>query len=117
MERNVMYKTIKELNLGNAIFAKYGKHYTNVSNDCLMSVLQLVDDIVNWQKTKAENHIQGERENPYSEKLVRYALNDWQIIYPTLTSLVGINVNVETLALGYKNGMYYYNRLKELLNV
>ena len=117
MERNVMYKTIKELNLGNTIFAKYGKHYTNVSNDCLMSVIQIIDDIVNWQKTKAENHIQGERENQYTQKLVRYTLNDWQIIYPTLTNIVGINVNVETLALGYKDGMYYYNRLKELLNV
>lgn len=117
MERNVMYETIKELNLGNTIFAKYGKHYTNVSNDCLMSVIQIIDDIVNWQKTKAENHIQGERENPYTKKLATYTLNDWQIIYPTLTNIVGINVNVETLALGYKDGMYYYNRLKELLNV
>lgn len=117
MERNLMYKKIKELNLGGIIFTKYGKHYTNVSNDCLQNVIQLIDNIVNWQKTKAENHIQGERENPYTEKLVKYNLNDWQFVYPKLTSIIGTNVNVETLALGYKDGEYYYKRLKELLNV
>lgn len=122
--RNEMYAKIKKYDLANQIFEVYGKHYTNVSNENLMFIIKqqmtkesLINDIIEWQKQNAEIHIKSMRENTILPRLLTYTLQDWRTIDTNITTLNGINITIETLALGYENGKYYYERLKELLNV
>ena len=124
MTRNEMYGKIKEFDLANKIFELFGKHYTNISNEKLLVIISrqmtkesLINDIIEWQRHNAEIHINGVRENKVLPKLLAYTLQDWQTIDCNITTLEGVNITIETLALGYENGKYYYERLKELLNV
>jgi hypothetical protein len=124
MNRLEIYLQLKELQLVEKCNKHFKKNYTNVKSNELLAFIEqetqpkLKDIIIKWQIRKGENAINDTcKDNPYTIMLFQHSLEEWKKVIPTITTLYGINITPESLALSYDNGKHYYTTLKTLLNV